>query len=750
VSSKAFRTLGLLFIFLLATISMALFQFEREILNSGLTPTQKKLLTYPSYFENFFYDHRLNVVLDEDFRERKIILGAIDEKALKKFGRFPWSRKSWVPILEKLKNYGAKIIVFDVVFSEEERFFKGRSPDKLFAESIQKFQSIEGNHVIIPFSLTSMHHNDDDVSFKEVPSVLFNYMIDVRQESEQGLEQHRIMSTTFPISTVMDAGPSLGYIDIKEDPDGIYRKYPLVTNVESLYFDSLALAAYKKFTKDKPILKINPHGDGTLETKNGNVYLNYNGETRVNWAGRTSAFPRISLATVVERDDDNTKLKDLFKDSVVFIGSTAFGAHDLRHSPIDPQLPGVYYHMNVLQMLNSGRLYKPLNDAFLWSWGILFIGYFGFILVSLLKNAVWDATYIGVYCTAVFLSDVFYFLRNGYELAMFFAFFPVIMAYILDNAISFYLANKDKAFLKQAFGNYISPELIDMMYDSGHLPELGGESGELTAFFTDIQSFSTFSEKLTARELVELLNEYLTDMTDILLEEHGTLDKYEGDAIIAFFGAPVTFEDHAARACRVALKMQDSLDKLRSKWISEGEKWPEVVKLMRMRIGLNSGEIVTGNMGSRDRMNYTMMGDAVNLAARLEEAAKQYGIYTYISEITKEMAGDSFITREIDTIKVVGKSEPVVTFELLGESKNLGQDIINLKNRFEEGLKLYKNQKWDEALLIFRELDPEEERCFPGINRKTNPSRIYIERCLAFKDEPPGEDWDGVYTLTSK
>jgi adenylate cyclase len=729
---------------------MTLFQFEREILNSGLSSTTKKALTYPSYFENFFYDHRMNVVLDEEFREDKIILAAIDEKSLKKFGRFPWSRNSWVPILNKLKSFGAKVVVFDVVFSEKERFFDGESPDIRFARAIKDFQSIEGNHVIIPFSLSSMHSNDDDVSFKELPGDLFNFMLEVKQDGEQGLEQHRVMFTTYPIEEVISSEAALAYIDIKEDPDGIYRKYPLVTNVESLYFNSLALMAYTKYTEDTPKLSINLSGDAELSINTGTLHLNYNGETRVNWAGRTNAFPKISLATVVEKEDTDEKMKKLFDGKVVFIGSTAFGAHDLRHSPIDPQLPGVYYHMNVLQMLTSGRLFKPINDAFLWSWAILLIGYIGFVLISTLKNAVLDASYIGFYCSAVFLTDVFYFIPNGYEIAMFFAFFPVILAYILDSAISFYLANKDRAFLKQAFGNYISPELIDMMYDSGNLPELGGESGNLTAYFTDIQSFSTFSEKLTAKQLVELLNEYLTEMTDILLEEHGTLDKYEGDAIIAFFGAPVYFDDHAARACRVAIKMQESLGVLREKWISEGDKWPEVVKLMRMRIGINSGEIVTGNMGSRDRMNYTMMGDSVNLAARLEEAAKQYGIYTYISEVTKDMAGEAFLTREIDTIRVVGKSEPVVTYELIGIKENLNQDIINLKERFEEALKLYKTQKWNEALNIFKELDPEEERCFPGINRKTNPSKIYIERCLAFKEDPPGEDWDGVYTLTTK
>ena len=314
------------------------------------------------------------------------------------------------------------------------------------------------------------------------------------------------------------------------------------------------------------------------------------------------------------------------------------------------------------------------------------------------------------------------------------------------------MANKDKAFLKNAFGNYISPELIDEMYANGEAPKLGGDSGIRTAYFTDIQSFSTFSEKLSATQLVELLNEYLTAMTDILLEEKGTLDKYEGDAIIAFFGAPMPLPDHAERACLTAHRMQMSLLELRKKWVSEGDKWPVIVHEMRMRIGINTGEIVTGNMGSASRMNYTMMGDSVNLAARLEESAKQYGIFTQVSKDTKEAAGDAlFIWRELDTLKVVGKSVPVTTFELLGIHETAEDFLKELAAKFKEGIEAYKSQEWDKALALFAETLELEYQRFPLLKGvKTNPSEIYIERCNEFKANPPGEDWDGVYTLTSK
>tara|TARA_B100000683_G_C12441594_1_gene536346 strand:- start:589 stop:1458 length:870 start_codon:yes stop_codon:yes gene_type:complete len=289
------------------------------------------------------------------------------------------------------------------------------------------------------------------------------------------------------------------------------------------------------------------------------------------------------------------------------------------------------------------------------------------------------------------------------------------------------------------------------MYESGEPPKLGGDCGIITAYFTDIQGFSSFSEKLSATELVELLNEYLSAMTDILLEEGGTLDKYEGDAIIAFFGAPMPLEDHAVRSCRVALGMQNALLDLRKKWVSEGDKWPQIVHDMRMRIGINSGEIVTGNMGSAMRMNYTMMGDSVNLAARLEEAAKQYGIFTQVSMFTKDMLEDKFVMRELDTMRVVGKKEPVTTYDLLGEVGKTEEDLLTLQSLFHEALDLYRNQKWDEAIEGFNKSLEYENKRFPDLEgKKTNPSLIYIDRCNQFKENPPPEDWDGVFTLTSK
>ena len=257
-------------------------------------------------------------------------------------------------------------------------------------------------------------------------------------------------------------------------------------------------------------------------------------------------------------------------------------------------------------------------------------------IVSVPANPFWSLP-ISIFTVMIWIIFSYYqFLNELIMVDMVRPIIAIISTYIGFFLYNFLIAEKDKRFLKNTFGTYISPELIDQMYENKEEPQLGGNEGYHTAFFTDIQSFSGFSEKLSAPDLVELLNDYLTEMTDILLANKGTLDKYIGDAIVAFYGAPAPVQDHEYWGCLTAIKMQERLAQLRTKWQSEGDRWPQIVHNMQNRIGINSGPMVTGNMGSSMRMNYTMMGDTVNLAARLEASAKQYGIYIQVAEETYE------------------------------------------------------------------------------------------------------------------
>ncbi len=435
---------------------------------------------------------------------------------------------------------------------------------------------------------------------------------------------------------------------------------------------------------------------------------------------------------------------EFYKKKLLY-GLTAPGTSDLGSQPFNGSYPMVGLHANSLNTILAD-IFITRTPKYVVSLVLLVLAALLAFGIQKLSPAIGGAAVGGLIVVYVVLA--FWMFTNHYIWLDVFAPIATIgLGYLGITVYNYIQEEKNKQFLKSSFGTYISPELIDEMYDSGKEPELGGEEGYHTAFFTDIQSFSAFSEKLSASDLVSLLNNYLTEMTDILMENNGTLDKYIGDAIVAFYGAPLDLKDHELLACRTAIKMQERLAILREQWQAEGERWPEIVHHMQNRIGINTGKMVTGNMGSESRMNYTMMGDTVNLAARLESSAKQYGVYIQISDTTYESVKDQVVVRALDFVRVMGKTEPVKVFELISEIDQEPEQYKKILPIFHEGLGHYFNQDWDKAIEAFKAAD-ELEEMFPG--RKTNPSRIYIPRCENFKVNPPGDDWDGVWTQTSK
>jgi len=480
----------------------------------------------------------------------------------------------------------------------------------------------------------------------------------------------------------------------------------------------------------------------------GHYQINYKG--RYNTAEVNRTFQHLSYYDITKNRVD----PGLFQGKIFILGSAAPALFDFVTAPHEENYPGVLTHATILQNI--------LNDDFLVT---LQERYQQIIVVMLALVCL----LIGLYVKSYIAIAIAFLMMGGYGFIAFHYFeqgiyigaskqiFTILLTNIIALIVQFYFETKEKRFLGNAFKQYISPELIDEMVNNEIMPTLGGSKSNITAYFTDIASFSTFSEKIgDPSKLVELLNEYLTAMTDTLLGNKGTLDKYEGDAIIAFFGAPMPLPNHAQSACDSAVDMQNKLMDLRKKWASEGDKWPKVVHDMHMRIGINSGDIVTGNMGSTMRKNYTMMGDAVNLAARLESAAKQYGAYIQISEDTqKHLDEGRFIYRSLDTIRVIGKSQPVKTFELLAKPgcENEGQ-LNKLVEIWEQARNAYLAMEWDKAKELFTEcLDYEPHHPDRDPGSKTTPSHVYIKRCEAYKLQPPvapGETWDGVFTATEK
>jgi adenylate cyclase len=429
----------------------------------------------------------------------------------------------------------------------------------------------------------------------------------------------------------------------------------------------------------------------------------------------------------------------------LYYGLTATGTHDLNPMPFNPRYPMVGLHANALNTILNNDLIHEVGKGII----VLVILMIGLLLafgVPALTPAQGGVATGSILIGYSYLS-FWLFSNQNIWIDLFGPMLTLVLGYLGITVYNYIQEEKNKQFLKESFGTYVSPELIDQMYDSGEEPSLGGEEGYHTAFFTDIQSFSAFSEKLSASDLVYLLNEYLTDMTDVLLENKGTLDKYIGDAIVAFYGAPIPIDNHELWACKTAIKMQDNLAILREKWTEEGDRWPEIVHNMQNRIGISSGQMVTGNMGSEARMNYTMMGDNVNTAARLESSAKQYGVYIQIADSTYQPVKDQVVVRDLDNVRVMGKNEPVKVWELISEKGKEPDIYKKILPAYHEALDLYKNQEWSKAIEAFKVSDKLEDM-FGG--RKTNPSRIYIPRCEHYLKNSPGDDWDGVWTLTSK
>ncbi len=549
---------------------------------------------------------------------------------------------------------------------------------------------------------------------------------------------------------LLNAAAGIGSANFPQDPDGIIRRAPTAVYFSSAgqVYPSLVMAAAMDLL-DVPSDGLNYDFDRrrlTMIDREGQLVreipIDDEGRMWVNYYGRHRTFRFIPYAWV----SPEMLPPEYFQDKVVLVGSTLAGLMDLRSTPVQETFPGVEIHANVMLSLLNNDFVRPVARSTMLVLVLLLGGILGALLVH--TRTIWSLiiTLAAAGLWLLFAYQQFLSSLTVYEIVR-----PLISiggTFLSVNLYQFLVLDKDKRFLKRTFSTYMSPELIDQLMASGIEPKLGGESKVLTAYFTDIQSFSAFSEILTATQLVELLNEYLTVMTDVLLDQGGTLDKYEGDAIVSFFGAPMPMEDHAVRAVRTALEMQQSLADLRAKWSSEGDKWPALVHDMRMRIGINTGEFVTGNMGSTTRMNYTMMGDIVNTAARLEASAKQYGIYIQCTTQTLRHAGpEAFEWRDIDKVKVMGKSEAVETVEIMARKGGLTPELSRMREIFQNGIEAYRQQKWDQARQLFEESEPLEE---VFSKRPGTPSRVYIERCEHFKAHPPGPDWDGSWTLTSK
>ena len=727
----------------------------------------------------------------------------------------PYSRGTiWSRAVRNLADAGAKVVTIDMMFDKPDHQTENiknyianqgvegveiKEGDQLLIEAIEYARS-KGTHVILASA-----RKEEPTRFP--PDYLLEptqQLIETDQKQHTGLVNintdtdgfYRQYGIFYPISGVQSLNYTLGiesvlrFLDIEENPDPVFDAEtgsitvgPLqiqsygVSNTFLLNYLGPVSGEFKTFNRFalSDIVDTQDYNIGAGEYNPDFGEMDYVEDQ--NWMDK---YIDPIMAPIFEAQG----FINPFKGKIVVLGTSLAEDQDIKPTPYlsygeqDYLMPGVEIHANAIQqMLNADYIQMPTGTLEYKTRfnkdHLLIISLFIVVTLLLVTKTppIWGFVIMAVeliiwvsYSIGAFLTDYLwlYKLIAGQEInvpglgesAMIPILFPaaaIVLPYGLNLTYKLFTEGQDKAFLKAAFGNYISPELIDEMFDSKQKPELGGNAAMRTAYFTDIASFSTFSELLTASELVILLNEYLTSMTDILLNGGGTLDKYEGDAIIAFFGAPVDQPDNALLALKVGVNMQQACDDLRKKWTSEGDKWPEIVKQMRTRIGINHGDLVCGNMGAENRMNYTMMGDTVNTAARLEEGAKQYGIYLATTIETLQAAGkDEFEWRIVDKTRYMGKSEATTTVEILGFKGGISDDLAKAIEIFNEGFELYQKMDWDGAIGKFTESEKYEEEF---VGRPNTPSRKLIDRCNEYKEEPPvsgDNDWDGVFTMTKK
>lgn len=655
--------------------------------------------------------------------------------------KYPWPMNLHAKLVEHLNEAGAKAIGFDVLFDKRDNY--DLAYDSVFADAIDNYGNV----------------------------VLGTNIQNTTQGRGQRTRSASLM-LVHPNRVLQKANNSRsGIVRAQYDSDGAIRKYILGLKYNGQQMYSLGLELLKLYS-DIDSTQID-ESEGYLDFGPYKIPKFSNHLMSINYFGPPGSFTRHSFETVIDdssivlASEDTTfqinsftdpefglKHTDAFKDKIVLVGATMPELQDLHATPFAEQgaMPGVEMHANAIQTILSGKYIYHINPWLNIALLVIAIAVIVFAIQRL--SGLWGFGFYLLLSLSVVGVTVWLFFEFNMVLDVVAMLTALSVGYISTQSYQYIVEQREKRRIEGLFSSYVSPAIVEEMVEEGKEPELGGDEVYMTAFFSDIQSFSTFSEQMPAKTLVRLVNEYLSAMTNIIREHGGTLDKYIGDAIVAFFGAPIPQEDHAYKACVVSQLMQYRLTDLRKKWRNEGEKWPEIVQHMRNRIGINTGVMVTGNMGSESRFNYTMMGDNVNIAARCESGAKQFGVYTMVTSDTKEEAekyGDRCVFRYLDRIVVKGRTEPVEVFEIMGLREHLDEKNFSCKDKFEEGMAAYQKRNWNKAIELFKE-SSELEKFIPNDDSfiYTNPSKVYIDRCEVMRENPPPEDWNGVYKMNSK
>ncbi len=709
-------------------------------------------IPFVAALDAYLYDARVRLFMPNTVDDRIVIVD-IDEKSLAEVGRWPWGRQHVAELVRRLTDeYQVALVGFDVVFAEPDESSGLRVLDQIadrelrhepgFKKALaglrakldhdQQFVDVlRGRPVVLGYYFSSL---SDAERHGQLPPPVFT-VADVQIHAKQFLNWSGFGANLPAFQSVAMSG---GHFNPLVDPDGISRRVPLLVEHGGQVYEALSLAVLRSlYGKSELRLGFSDQYSGIewLEVRSSSgqqiIPVDEHLSALIPYRGYERSFRYVSAVDVLSGRVSSSDLKG----KIILVGTTAPGLNDLRATPVGGTFPGVEIHANLISgMLDGSIKEKP---GFVMGAEVLHILLLGTLLTILLPGlSPLRATLAGLAALGISLGFNFW-LWDAANLVLPLAsggILLTVLLYAINMSWGYFVETRSKRQFAELFGQYVPPELVDEMAKNPANYSMEGRNEELTVLFSDIRSFTSISEGLDPKELTLLMNEYLGAMTKVIRSRRGTLDKYIGDAIMAFWGAPVRDEHHAENAVMTALEMQVALQELSHSFELRG--WP----VLHIGVGINTGLMTVGDMGSSVRKAYTVMGDAVNLASRLEGVTKAYGVGVVVGELTRQQV-KSVVFRELDRVRVKGKDEPITIHEPIGTFEQLGMDIRKELASWEEVLQLYRAQAWDAAAQGLATLQASSPRTLYA---------LYQERIVYLRANPPGKDWDGVSNFETK
>lgn len=678
-----------------------------------------------------FYDYYTAESIKENHDEtiEDIVIINIDNQSIKndKLGKFQrWPLSHHADLVDIVSADTPAVIAFDVIFDRE----RDEEQNRLFVEATKR-----SGRVINAISF--LQEDKDQFIYKDLTEPEgYNYEKDsytLEYDFKARAKEFEVMDA--PFIDLLNASASNGSVAYLSENDAIVRRAEPFTRYLDRFYPFLGLQAYfqaenvshVELNDEQDTLRVYSEEYGLI---NG-IPIDDKGLINITYHGMLDKFRVIPYYQVLEKQLE----PGFFRDKYVFIGTDVAGLFDLRATPLGNAYAGVGIHTNLLYTVLSSSYITRLSEAET----IFCVFIFALLTILIVHRFKLTTAIVSILVLLLFtflVSQIIFETERFYIQQ-----FPLVLASVVSlivmYAYKYNTEEKDKRMIRGAFSQFVNKNVVDDLLADPTKLKLGGEKKNCSVFFSDVAGFTTISEQLEPEKLVYLLNAYLTDMTNIIFENDGMIDKYIGDAIMAVYGAPVSTGNHAVQSCRSALQQQKRILSLKEELMAEG--YPELLA----RMGINTGDMVVGNMGSQDYFNYTVMGDTVNLAARLEPANKDYDTLIMIGANTYDMAKDEIYSRQLDLMVVKGKTEPIRVYELMGmKDEPFEEELKNVIEHFNTGYELYLNRQWQDAISTF-------EKAL-NIRPDDGPSKLYVERCIAYAENEPDAGWTGVYTKTSK